>query len=254
MGPEISVIVPVFNEAENVLPLWGEISAALGATGRSYELVFVDDGSTDATWERIQQARLQDARVRGLKHAYNAGQSAAVWTGLQATTGPIVATLDGDRQDDPAELPRMLGLLGEADFVSGMRLRRQDNWLRRVSTRVARWARRTVLGVDFRDTGCALRVFRREVLAGVFAFNGWHRFLPILVAGRGFRLREIPVNHRPRVAGVSKYGVWNRVWRGLLDLFGVAWVQKRRLKPVAYSELPPNAAAGESPPPQGAGR
>jgi dolichol-phosphate mannosyltransferase len=240
--PEISVIVPVFNEAENVLPLWAEVSAALGATGRSYELVFVDDGSTDATWERIQQARQQDARVRGLKHACNAGQSAAVWTGLQATTGPIVATLDGDRQDDPAELPRMLGLLGEADFVSGMRLQRQDNWLRRVSTRVARWARRVALGADFRDTGCALRVFRREVLTGVLAFNGWHRFLPILVAGRGYRLREIPVNHRPRVAGVSKYGVWNRFWRGLVDLFGVAWVQKRRLKPVAYSELPQGPA------------
>jgi len=245
MGPEISVIVPVFNEAENILPLWGEVSAALGATGRSYELVFVDDGSTDATWERIQQARQQDARVRGLKHAHNAGQSAAVWTGLQATTGPIVATLDGDRQDDPAELPRMLGLLGEVDFVSGMRLRRQDNWLRRVSTRVARGAVQTVLGPRFRDTGCALRVFKREVLAGVFAFNGWHRFLPILVAGGGFRVREIPVHHRPRVAGISKYGVWNRVWRGLYDLFGVAWVQKRRLKPVAYSELPPRATPDE---------
>jgi dolichol-phosphate mannosyltransferase len=241
--PEISIIVPVFNEAENILPLWAEVSAALGATGRSYELVFVDDGSTDATWERIQEARRQDARVRGLKHARNAGQSAAVWTGLQATTSPIIASLDGDRQDDPAELPQMLGLLGEADFVSGMRLQRQDNWRRRVSTRVARWARRTVLGADFRDTGCALRVFRREVLTGVFAFNGWHRFLPILVAGGGFRTREIPVTHRPRVAGVSKYGVWNRLWRGLFDLFGVAWVQKRRLKPVAYSELPGGAAA-----------
>lgn len=244
MTPEISVIVPVFNEAENVLPLCGEVSAALGVTGRSYELVFVDDGSTDATWERVQQARQQDARVRGLKHARNAGQSAAVWTGLQATTSPIVATLDGDRQDDPSELPRLLALLSEADFVSGMRLRRQDNWLRRVSTRVAWWARRTVLGAEFRDTGCALRVFRRGVLTGVFAFNGWHRFLPILVAGAGFRAREIPVNHRPRLAGVSKYGAWNRLWRGLFDLFGVAWLQKRRLKPVAYSELPQGPRSG----------
>jgi len=244
LAAEISVIVPVFNEAENVLPLWGEVSAALGAAGRSYELVFVDDGSTDATWERIRQARQQDARVRGLKHARNAGQSAAVWTGIQATSSPIVATLDGDRQDDPAELPRLLAVLGEADFVSGMRLRRQDNWLRRVSTRVAWWARRTALRAEFRDTGCALRVFRREVLTGVFAFNGWHRFLPILAAGAGFRVREIPVNHRPRLAGVSKYGAWNRLWRGLFDLVGVAWLQKRRLKAVAYSELPQEPRSG----------
>ncbi len=233
---DISIIVPVFNEADNVLPMVREVSGAMGASLERYELVFVDDGSTDGTWGRILEARKQGAPVRGLRHARNAGQSAALWTGIQATSSPVIATLDGDLQNDPSDLPRMLALLSEVDFVCGMRLDRRDNWLRRVSSSVARWARKTALGVDFRDTGCALRVFKRGTLTGVFAFNGLHRFLPVLVAGGGFRTREIAVNHRARVAGVSKYGVWNRLWRGIFDLFAMAWYQKRRLRPVPFTE------------------
>jgi len=234
----LAIIVPVFNEQDNVLPMLREVAAALANETRPWELVFVDDGSTDATWARIAEARRQDPRVRGLRHLRNAGQSAAIWTGIQHTATPLLATLDGDLQNDPAELPRLLALLSEVDFVGGDRTaNRRDSWLRRVSSVVARAARRTALGCDFRDTGCALRVFRRAELAGLPGFNGLHRFLPILVAGGGFRTKEVPVNHRPRVAGVSKYGIWNRVWRGIYDLVGVAWFQRRRLKAVAVEEL-----------------
>ncbi len=236
MSAEISIIVPVYNEADNVLPMWSEVTAAFANVGRSYELVFVDDASSDTTWQRIQEARAQDSRVRGLRHARNAGQSAAVWTGVQNTTTPIIATLDGDLQNDPADLPKLLAELNNVDFVCGVRLKRKDTFSKRISTRVARWARKSALGVDFRDTGCALRVFKRSVLDGVLPFNGWHRFLPILVAGNGATTKEVPANHRPRVAGVSKYGVWNRVWRGLFDLVGVAWLQKRRLRRVPLAE------------------
>ena len=233
---DVSIVVPVFNEAESILPLAREVAAAMAKEPHSYELVFVDDGSSDHTWAKILEARRLDARVRGLKHSRNSGQSAALWTGLQNSSSPIVATLDGDLQNDPADLPRLLAQLGKVDFVSGMRLTRQDNFVRRASSRIARQARKAILKVDFRDTGCAMRVFKRTALEGLFPFNGLHRFLPILVHGNGAKTLEVPVNHRPRVTGVSKYGVWNRLGRGLYDLFALAWYRKRRLRPVSFFE------------------
>lgn len=250
MPAELAIIVPVFNEADNVLPLAREVAAAFAGESLTWELVFVDDGSADATWQRIQEARRLDARVRGVRHAHNAGQSAAVWTGLRATSAPLVATLDGDRQNDPADLPGLLRELERVDFVCGWRRDRQDNLLRRVSSRLARWARRAVLGADFADTGCALRVFRRAALDGVFPFNGWHRFLPVLVHHAGVPVKEVPVRHRPRTAGRSKYGVWNRLGRGLLDLVGVAWYLRRRLRPVAYEEAGRAGEESRPAPPQ----
>lgn len=235
---ELSIVVPVFNEEENVQPLADEVLAAFVGVPCPFELVLVDDASTDATWARIQEAHRRDPRVRGVRHSRNAGQSAAVWTGIQSSATPLVATLDGDRQNDPADLPRLLKELGSVDFVCGMRLNRRDTWVRRASSRIARACRKAALGADFRDTGCAVRVFRRTALEGVPPFNGWHRFLPILVHGNGVTTREVPVNHRPRVAGVSKYGVWNRLWRGLYDLIGVGWYQKRRLKTVPSTRFP----------------
>ena len=237
MGCDISIIVPVYNEAENILPLTQEVFAALRDESRSFDLVFVDDGSTDQTWERIREARRKYPCVRGLRHRRNSGQSAALWTGLQAVMAPVIATLDGDLQNDPADLPKLLAELRDCDLVCGIRINRQDNWVRRLSSRVASWARKTVLGVDFSDTGCAFRVFKRSALEGVFAFNGLHRFLPVLVHAGGGKAKEIPIRHRPRVAGVSKYGIWNRLGRGLLDLFAIAWYQKRRLGKVPYDEL-----------------
>lgn len=243
MSEPISIIVPVFDEADNVLPMAREVTTAFASVPNDWELVFVDDGSRDATWAQITEAARANPRVRGVRHTRNAGQSAALWTGIQSTTRPLLATLDGDLQNDPADLPRLLGELETCDFACGWRQNRQDTFVRRVSSRLARWARGAALGAEFRDTGCALRVFKRAALEGVFGFNGLHRFLPILVAGGGFRVREIPVNHRARVAGVSKYGVWNRLGRGLHDLIGVAWYQRRRLKPVPVERTPPSGGA-----------
>ena len=238
MPVEISIIVPVFDEEDNILPLAREVAAALGKELRPFELVFVDDGSRDGTWAKIQEAHRLDPRVRGLRHERNSGQSASLWTGVRETAGPIIATLDGDLQNDPADLPKLLAELGHADFVCGVRVNRQDTWVRRASSRVARWARRSALGADFQDTGCSLRVFRRTALDGIFPFNGWHRFLPVLVHGSGAVTKETSVNHRPRASGVSKYGVWNRLGRGIFDLIGVAWYQKRRLRPARFSKHP----------------
>ncbi len=237
--PEVAIVVPFYNEEDNVLPLAEEITAAMEKVQRSYELVLVDDASTDATWERIAEARVRNTRVRGLRHERNAGQSAALWTGIQATHGAIIVTLDGDRQNDPADLPRAFTELKDHDFVCGVRSKRHDNWLRLVSTKVARAARRKVLKVDFCDTGCAFRVFKREALSGIFPFNGLHRFLPVLVHGNGARTKEISISHRARVAGVSKYGLWNRLGRGIYDLIAIAWYQKRRLPRLVANELPP---------------
>ncbi len=247
-APDISVVVPLFNEAENVAPLVAQILAALKPDPRTIELVLVDDASTDDTWKNIAAAHDLDPRVRGLRHDRNSGQSAALWTGFRATAAPVIATLDGDLQNDPADFPRLLAELGRHDLVCGMRVARQDNFVRRVSSGLALWARRRALGADFRDVGCGLRVFQRSVLDGLFAFNGFHRFMPILVHANGGRVCEIPVSHRPRVAGVSKYGVWNRLGRGLYDLYAIAWFQKRRIGIIPTIELPvkPDEGAGSA--------
>ena len=245
--PRMSIVVPVFNEAENVLPLARQIIEAMDMAEPDYELIFVDDGSNDGTWSEIRAARKLSSKIWGLRHMENRGQSAALWTGIQATRGEIIATLDGDLQNDPNDLPRMLKELNKVDFVSGKRVDRQDTWVRKVSSRIARWARRTVLKVDVRDTGCAVRVFKRAVLQGIFPFTGFHRFLPVLVHGTGARTLEVPVAHRRRAAGVSKYGICNRLFCGVYDLFAVAWYQRRRFLPVECRSIDDDAAESFSP-------
>jgi dolichol-phosphate mannosyltransferase len=234
---DLSILVPVYNEEANILPLTREIQNALQNVTLDYELVFIDDGSTDNTWGEIASARAIEPRTRGIRHTINSGQSAALWTGIQTTTAPIIATLDGDLQNDPADIPKLLAELNSCDFVCGVRAKRRDTWIRRASSRIARRARRAVLKVDFCDTGCAMRAFKRSAVDGVFPFNGLHRFLPLLVHAAGANAREVPINHRPRAAGVSKYGLNNRLWRGIADLFAMAWYQKRRIAPVPCSEL-----------------
>jgi dolichol-phosphate mannosyltransferase len=234
---DLSIIVPAFNEAENLPVLAQEVAEAFPESQGKLELIFVDDRSTDQTWDRIAECHQRDPRVRGLRLQEHSGQSAALWTGLQAATAPILATLDGDLQNDPADLPRMLMALDQADLVVGIRTQRHDSAIRRLSARVARWARMAVLGVDFQDTGCNLRVFHRHVLNDILPFNGFHRFLPVLAHTNGHKVVELPVRHRPRTAGTSKYGVWNRLWRGIADLAAMAWYQKRRLRPQAFIEL-----------------
>lgn len=214
-----------------------EVQDALQSVSIEYELVFIDDGSTDSTWAQIAQAHSIEPRVRGVKHCRNSGQSAALWTGIRSTTAPIIATLDGDLQNDPADLPNLLRELDSCDFVCGVRKKRNDSWVRRASSRVARAARRAVLKVDFCDTGCAMRVFKRSALQNIFPFDGLHRFLPVLVHASGAKAKEVPINHRSRTAGISKYGLNNRLWRGIADLFAIAWYQKRRIGEIPSVEL-----------------
>ncbi len=238
----ISVVVPLWNEAENVLPLVRQVVAAFVEAGRDIELLLVDDASSDGTWDQMLLAQAGEPRVRPLRLLQHGGQSAALWTGFQASRGDIIATLDGDLQNDPRDLPLLLRELAGCDMVCGVRTRRMDGGLRRISTRVARRARKLVLRVDFRDSGCNLRVLRRTVLPLLLPFDGMHRFLPILAHDAGANVREIPVSHRPRTAGSSKYGVWNRLGRGLWDLALVAWYRKRRLRnlpTVEHSLAPP---------------
>jgi dolichol-phosphate mannosyltransferase len=248
--PEISVIAPLWNETLNVKPLVEQVFAALKHERRSIELILVDDASTDGTWEQILEAQQADPRVRPIRHSRNSGQSAALWTGFSASRGNTIATLDGDLQNDPADFPRMLAALGSADLVCGVRTKRMDSALRRFSSKVARWARKAVLGVDFRDSGCNLRVLKRAVLQTLFPFDGLHRFMPILAQGAGVVVIEMPVAHRPRTAGLSKYGVWNRLGRGICDLAMVAWYRKRQLKNVSWTEHTLTSGAEVQPTPK----
>ena len=229
--PGLSVVVPLHNESPNVLPLARKLFEALAARAQTMEVLLVDDASTDDTWARILEARQAFPAIRPLRHGRRSGQSAALWTGFRASRAPLIATLDGDLQNDPADLGPMLEELANYDMVCGARTKRADNFLRRISSRVARGARKLALRADFADTGCNVRVFRRPVLECIPAFDGMHRFMPILAQNAGARVREVPVRHHPRTAGLSKYGLWNRLGRGLRDLLMVRLYLTRQIKP-----------------------
>jgi len=223
-NPDFSVIVPLFNEADNVAVLQKEISAAL--SGRNYELILVDDGSTDGTILRIQR----NPNVRVLQFKKNTGQSAAMIAGMRAARGESVVLIDGDLQNDPRDIPKLLSEIERgADLVCGYRVRRKDTLLKKLSSRIANFVRSRFVGDGVRDTGCTLKAMRRVCVHALVPFKGVHRFIPALVKNAGFTIVEIPVNHRPRQFGVSKYGLGNRAIRATLDMFGVRWLQSRRL-------------------------
>jgi len=227
---EISLVVPAYNEAESLPTFLAELRAAIDATGRRAEILLVDDGSNDGTHELLERERARDARLRPLRLAARAGQSAAIAAGLARARGDVIVTLDADLQNDPAELPRVLEALKDADVVSGIRASRRDTWLRRISSRIANATRRAVIGDSITDIGCSFKAYRREALQGLPMFVGVHRFLPALCVFRGARLAEIPLSHRPRRHGASKYGVHDRLWRGLHDLIGVRWLKSRLIR------------------------
>ena len=227
----LSVVIPVFNEAGNLAVLVEEIYAALTTVHR-FEVVIVDDASTDGSADEIAALCLTDGCVRAFSHSHNRGQSAALATGIRGARGRIIATLDGDGQNDPADIPDMLALLSIHSsnvLIAGERLRRQDKWLRRLSSRIANHVRSTVLKDGTRDTGCGLKVFFRDAYLSLPEFDHMHRFLPALFVRHGGAVVTVPVNHRPRRLGVSKYGIANRMWVGIIDLLGVWWLQQRRL-------------------------
>jgi len=228
--PLLSAVVPAYNEVESLPSLLAELRTALDATQRSWELVLVDDGSTDGTAALLLSEAASDPRLVIVRFEKNAGQSAALAAGLARARGDVVVTLDADLQNDPADIPTLLAALAGADVVSGVRAKRNDSWVRRVSSRVANATRRAVIGDSVTDIGCSLKVYRREALVGLPMFVGVHRFLPALCAFRGARVVEVPVHHRPRTRGVSKYGMGNRLWRGIHDLVGVSWLKHRLLR------------------------
>lgn len=222
--PAVSVVVPLFNEEQNVPILQAELTSALA--GVSYELIFVDDGSRDATVSKIAQG----AHVRVLQFERNAGQSAAMYAGLHAARGAIAVLLDGDLQNDPADIPKLLREIERgADLVCGYRAVRKDTTVKRLTSRVANFVRSRFTKDGVRDTGCTLKAMRRECVHALVPFKGMHRFIPALVKGAGYTLVEVPVNHRPRQFGVSKYGLGNRAIRATVDMFGVRWLLSRQL-------------------------
>ncbi len=224
---DLSVVVPLFNEAESLPPLVGEIRTALGATGESWEAIFVDDGSTDASLEVLRRLAAEEPRLRVLRLRRNSGQSVALAAGLARACGRVIVTLDADLQNDPADIPRLLAALEGCDVVSGVRRKRRDPWRRRAASRIANAVRSRVLGDRITDIGCSLKAYRAEFLHGVPMFDGMHRFLPVLAESEGARVREIEVAHRPRRFGEGKYNIANRVWRALADLMAVRWMRKR---------------------------
>jgi glycosyltransferase involved in cell wall biosynthesis len=228
----LSVVVPLYNEEENLPLLEREIAATLGDAEIPYELIFVDDGSTDGSLEALRRLAAANPAIRILRHRRNAGQSAALAAGFRAARGAIVVTLDADLQNDPADIPRLLARLDEGfDIVSGVRRTRRDGWTRRLSSRIANGVRNWATDESVTDVGCSLKAYRRELLADLPMFTGMHRFLPTLVRWNGGRLAELDVNHRPRLHGVAKYGIGNRLFRALADLFAVRWMRRRWIAP-----------------------
>ncbi|HVI64381.1 MAG TPA: glycosyltransferase family 2 protein [Bradyrhizobium sp.] len=237
----VSIVVPVRNEADNIAPLIAEIAAALD--GRwAYEIIYVNDGSTDATAERLQVVMKQCKNLRQLRHATSTGQSAAIRSGVRAARGAIVATLDGDGQNNPAFLPELISTLEKGGkrvgLVAGQRVGRKDTGFKKFQSRAANAIRKAILHDGTRDTGCGLKAFRRDVFLMMPYFDGLHRFLPALMRREGFDIAYVDVIDRPRHAGVSNYGFFDRLWIGILDLAGVWWlIRRKKPTPVATEVL-----------------
>ena len=229
---DLSIVIPLKDESENIGPLADELTEVLESHPWSWECVWVDDGSTDGSLLILERLFQENARHRYISFEKNAGQSAAFWAGFQSARGAILATVDGDGQNDPASIPPLVEMVesGECDMANGYRAKRHDTLVRKLSSRIANAFRTWVTGKTVRDVGCSTRVFRRECVEALPQFKGMHRFLPTLVAIRGFRLAETPVNHRPRIHGKTKYTINNRLWVGLVDTFGVLWLRKRAFR------------------------
>jgi glycosyltransferase involved in cell wall biosynthesis len=232
-SPEISVVVPCHNEAGNLRPLCEAIRSSLEPANRSFEIVLIDDGSSDDSWKLMQGLGRSDKRLRAFRLQNQSGQSAALWAGIRQARGQTIITLDADLQNPPSEIPRFLNAIRNADCVCGSRVAARtkgDSWLRIKSSRIANWVRNKLSGETISDAGCCFRAFRRECIADVKFFKGAHRFLPTLIRMEGFSVIEIPISHAPRHAGKGHYGVWNRLFRTFADLLAVRWMKSRAIR------------------------
>ncbi|MCX8091107.1 MAG: glycosyltransferase family 2 protein [Verrucomicrobiae bacterium] len=227
---ELSVVLPCHNERANLRPLLEDIRAAVEPLGKPWEIIVTDDCSDDGSWETLRELAAQMPQLRAQRLAARGGQSVALWAGIRAARGRVIVTLDADRQNDPADIPKLLDALRDADCVCGSRVaaRRQgDSWVRVLSSRIANRVRNALSGETISDAGCCFRAFRRECVAEVKFFRGAHRFLPTLIRMEGFRVVEVPIRHHPRTAGRTHYGIGNRLFRAFADLLAVRWMKKR---------------------------
>jgi dolichol-phosphate mannosyltransferase len=228
--PEVSIVIPAYNEEECIIPCLEEVAGVMDAGGQPYEIIVVDDGSRDGTFPLLKAKKAELPQLVVLRFSTNNGQTAAFDAGFRAAAGRVIVTMDADMQNDPADIPRLLDVVGEYDVACGYRRKRRDSLLRRLSSRIANGVRNRLSHESIRDVGCSLRAFRAECIPGLKLYTGMHRFLPTLLRLDGWTVTEVPVNHRPRKMGTAKYGVWNRVFRGLRDLLAVRWMQKRWLR------------------------
>ena len=232
MEMDLTIVVPVRDEEANIAPLIDEICSSLEGL-LEYEIIYVDDGSSDRTWENLVQLSETLSQLRIVRHNRSFGQSTAIHTGVKAARSPLIATLDGDGQNDPADIPRLLEVFNSEDspvglkLVTGHRRKRQDSWVKRASARVANRVRAFLLKDRTPDTGCGLKLFPRDTFLELPFFDHMHRFLPALILRSGGAMVSVEVKHRPRKHGQSHYGIWDRLWVGLVDLVGVMWLQRR---------------------------
>ena len=223
----ISVVIPVYNEEDNLEPLLDELFPVLYRTGSAFEVICVDDASTDDSLAVLLKLKQKFAELRIIQHRLNCGESAGQASGFANARGAWIVTLDADQQNDPADIPALLAASQNADAVCGIRQKREDDWIKRISSRIANGFRNWVTQDVIADAGCTFRAIKRDALREIPVFNGMHRFLPTLLRLQGFKVVEISVNHRPRTRGESKYGVGNRAFRGLIDCFAILWLRKR---------------------------
>jgi glycosyltransferase involved in cell wall biosynthesis len=231
--PELSFVIPCYNEEGNLLALITAVRVAAEPLQLPYEVVITDDCSQDRTWEILKQLAAGDPRIRAQRFAFNCGQSAALWAGMQAARGRVIVTLDADLQNDPNDLPKLLAALEKFDCACGSRVaarRQSDKFIRVASSRIANWVRNLLSNENISDAGCCYRAFRRECIANLKFFKGMHRFMPTLFKIEGFTVTEIPIAAKPRHAGRSNYGVWNRLFVTLHDVLAVRWMKKRMFK------------------------
>lgn len=228
--PELSLVIPAYNEQDVVPELLRRVEAAMRQTGKPFEVILVDDGSSDQTPKLLDDAMRQSPWLRVLRMAKNGGQSAAFDAGFKAARGAIICTIDADLQNDPEEIPRILSMLEGYDMITGWRQKRNDSTFRRFQTKIANRVRNWISDETIHDSASSLKIYRRQCLDGIFLFNGAHRFMPTLVKLRGFKVLETPVKHSARYAGTAKYGLRNRAWRAFIDLLGVRWMKKRFLR------------------------